>query len=265
MTEPTPWIVELEGVTVRFQDLVALEDVTLQVRRGDFLAVIGPNGSGKTTLIRAILGLVQPTHGTVRLFGRAPRDFGGEWSRIGYVPQMTRTDPRFPIRVFDVVLMGRYGRVGLIRRPGRRDREAARRALQRVGLAELADRQIGRLSGGQRQRVFVARALAAEPEFLILDEPTSGVDVGTTEGLFELLGRFHREGMTIIVVSHDVGVVAQHVSVVACLNRTLVAHGRPEEVLRPDILECMYGHEAALVGHGVTPHVMVKLHSEEKA
>jgi ABC-type Mn2+/Zn2+ transport system ATPase subunit len=111
----------------------------------------------------------------------------------------------------------------------------------------------------------VARALAAEPELLILDEPTSGVDVGTTEGLFELLGRFHREGMTIIAVSHDVGVVAQHVSVVACLNRTLVAHGRPEEVLRPDILECMYGHEAALVGHGVTPHVMVKVHSEEKA
>jgi ABC-type Mn2+/Zn2+ transport system ATPase subunit len=262
-TTPPP-IVDLEGVTVQFQNVVALENVTLQVRLGDFLAVIGPNGSGKTTLIRAILGLVQPTHGTVRLFGRAPGDLGGEWSRIGYVPQITRIDPRFPIHVFDVVLMGRYGQMGLIRRPGRRDREAAKVALERVGLAELADRQIGRLSGGQRQRVLVARALAAEPELLILDEPTSGVDVGTTEGLFELLGRLRRQGMTIIVVSHDVGVVAQHVSIVACLNRTLVAHGRPKEVLRPDILECMYGREAALVGHGQTPHLVVKVHPEEE-
>ncbi len=264
MTEVTPRIVELEGVTVRFQDLVALENVTLQVHQGDFLAVIGPNGSGKTTLIRAILGLVQPTHGTVRLFGKAPRDLGGEWSRIGYVPQVARIDPRFPIRVLDVVLMGRYGQIGLIRRPGQRDREAAKTALERVGLAELARRQIGRLSGGQRQRVLVARALAAEPDLMILDEPTSSVDVGTTEGLFELLGRFHQQGMTIIVVSHDIGVVAQYVSTVACLNRTLVAHGRPKEVLSPDILECMYGHEAAVVGHGTTPHVMVKIHPEEK-
>lgn len=265
MNETTPLpIIELEEVTVRFQNLIALENVTLQIRRGDFLAVIGPNGSGKTTLIRAILGLVQPTRGTVRLFGKAPCDFG-EWSRIGYVPQITRIDPRFPIRVFDVVLMGRYGQVGLIRRPRRRDREAAKTALDRVGLLDLADRQIGRLSGGQRQRVLVARALAAEPELLILDEPTSGVDVGTTESLFELLGRFHRQGMTVIVVSHDVSVVAQHVSTVACLNRTLVAHGRPKEVLRPDILECMYGREAALVGHGQTPHLVVRVHSDEEA
>jgi zinc transport system ATP-binding protein len=265
MNEITPPpIIELEEVTVRFQNFIALENVTLQVRRGDFLAVIGPNGSGKTTLLRAILGLVQPTHGSVRLFGKAPCDFS-EWSRIGYVPQIARIDPRFPIRVFDVVLMGRYGQVGLIRRPSRRDREAAKTALDRVGLIDLADRQIGRLSGGQRQRVLVARALAAEPELLILDEPTSGVDVTTTESMFELLGRFHRQGMTVIVVSHDVGVVAQHVSTVACLNRTLVAHGRPKEVLRPDILECMYGREAALVGHGQTPHLVVRVHPDEEA
>ena len=156
--------------------------------------------------------------------------------------------------------MGRYGQVGLVRRPGRRDREAARLALEQVGLRDLAQRQIGRLSGGQRQRVLVARALATEPELLILDEPTTGVDVGTTEGLFELLDGFHRAGMTVIVVSHDVGVVAQHVSQVACLNRRLVAHGRPAEVLRPDVLECMYGREAALVGHGDIPHVVVRHH-----
>jgi zinc transport system ATP-binding protein len=253
-------IIELDRVTVQYQALVALEDVSFRVMPGEFLALIGPNGSGKTTLVRTILGLIEPTAGLVRLFGKAPRELGKEWGRVGYVPQVAQIDPHFPIRVFDVVLMGRYGKVGLIRRPAERDREAARLALERVGLADLARRQMGRLSGGQRQRVLVARALATEPALLILDEPTTGVDVGTTEGLFELLDGFHRSGMTMIVVSHDVGVVAQHVSQVACLNRRLVAHGRPAEVLRPDVLECMYGGEAALVGHGDLPHVVIRHH-----
>jgi ABC-type Mn2+/Zn2+ transport system ATPase subunit len=256
-------VAELVRVTVRYQDLVALEDVTLRILPGEFLAVIGPNGSGKTTLVKTILGLVEPAAGTARLFGKAPRDLGREWwGRVGYVPQLAHIDPRFPIRVFDAVLMGRYGQVGLIRRPGPRDRDAARRALARVGLADLTRRQIGRLSGGQRQRVLIARALATEPDLLILDEPTTGVDVGTTEGLFDLLDEFHREGMTVVVVSHDVGVVAQHVDQVACVNRRLVAHGRPEEVLRPDVLECMYGRQAALIGHGDLPHIVVRREHE---
>jgi ABC-type Mn2+/Zn2+ transport system ATPase subunit len=256
-------IVELASVTVRYKELVALEEVSLQVTPGVFLAVIGPNGSGKTTLVRTILGLLEPIGGTVRLFGRPPGQLGKEWGRIGYVPQLVQIDPRFPIRVLDVVLMGRYGQIGLVRRPGRRDREAARVALDRVGLSDLARRQIGQLSGGQRQRVLVARALATEPELLILDEPTTGVDVGTTEGLFELLDGFHRSGMTVIAVSHDVGVVAQHVTQVFCLNRRLVAHGRPEVMLRPDVLECMYGRQAALVGHGDLPHMILRRHDPE--
>jgi ABC-type Mn2+/Zn2+ transport system ATPase subunit len=252
-------IAELLHVTVRYRELIALEDVTLRIMPGEFLAVIGPNGSGKTTLIKAILGLVAPAEGAVRLFGKAPSELGREWwGKVGYVPQLAHIDPHFPIRVFDAVLMGRYGQVGLIHRPGPRDKEAARRALARVGLADLARRQIGRLSGGQRQRVLIARALATEPELLILDEPTTGVDVGTTEGLFDLLDAFHREGMTVVVVSHDVGVVAQHVDQVACVNRRLIAHGRPGEVLRPDVLECMYGRQAALVGHGDLPHIVVR-------
>jgi len=257
-------IVALADVTVRYKELVALEDVSLEVMPGEFLAVIGPNGSGKTTLVQTILGLLEPMRGTVRLFGKPPRELGKEWGRIGYVPQLVQIDPHFPIRVLDVVLMGRYGQIGLVRRPGKRDREAARVALERVGLADLGRRQIGRLSGGQRQRVLVARALATEPELLILDEPTTGVDVGTTEGLFELLDGFHRSGMTVIAVSHDVGVVAQHVSQVVCLNRRMVAHGRPAEVLRPDVLECMYGRQAALVGHGELPHVVVRHHDPEQ-
>ncbi len=254
------YVVEVDQVTVRYQELVALEEVTLKVVHSEFVALIGPNGSGKTTLIKAILGVVRPTAGTVRLFGKPVPDLDGEWKRVGYVPQVAQIDHRFPLRVFDVVLMGRYGRVGLIRRPGKHDREAARRALDRVGMSDLAQRPIGRLSGGQRQRVLVARALAAEPDLLLLDEPTTGVDVGTTEGLFDLLEGLHREGITILVVSHDIGIVAQHVDQLVCINRRLVAHGRPEEVLSGEVLECMYGPHASLVGHGDIPHIVVPHH-----
>jgi ABC-type Mn2+/Zn2+ transport system ATPase subunit len=190
-------VIELIHVTVQYQDLVALEDVSLRVMSGEFLALIGPNGSGKTTLVRTILGLIQPTAGIVHLFGKDPHQLGKEWGRIGYVPQIAHIDPHFPLRVFDVVLMGRYGQIGLFRRPSCRDREAALLALQRVGLVDLVKRHIGRLSGGQRQRVLLARALATEPELLLLDEPTTGVDVGTTASLFELLDAFHQEGMTL--------------------------------------------------------------------
>jgi ABC-type Mn2+/Zn2+ transport system ATPase subunit len=258
------YVIELYRVTVRYQDLVALEEISFRVARGEFVAIIGPNGSGKTTLIKTILGLVTPAAGTVRLFAQPPQQLDGGWKRVGYVPQIAQVDPRFPIRVLDVVLMGRYGRLGLIRRPGRCDREAARRALEQVGIADLAGRPIGRLSGGQRQRVLVARALANEPELLLLDEPTTGVDVGTTEGLFDLLNVLHHQGITILVVSHDVGVVAQHVDQVACINRRLVAHGRPEEVLSGEVLECMYGPQAALVGHGQVPHIVVQQHGRHK-
>lgn len=258
------YIVELDHVTVCYQELVALEDVSLQVAAGEFVALIGPNGSGKTTLVKAILGLVTPSTGTVRLFGQSPKHLDGGWQRVGYVPQTAHIDPRFPIRVFDVALMGRYGKVGLIRRPGPGDREAAWRALERVGIADLAGRPIGRLSGGQRQRALVARALATEPELLLLDEPTTGVDVGTTEGLFDLLGALHQQGVTILVVSHDVGVVAQHVDQVACVNRRLIAHGRPAEVLNGDVLECMYGPQATLLDHGALPHLVVRHHDRHE-
>lgn len=258
------YVIELEHVTVHYQALVALEDVTLQVTPGEFLALIGPNGSGKTTLVKTILGLVTPAAGTVRLFGRPPHQLNGDWKQVGYVPQIAQIDPRFPIRVFDVVLMGRYGQVGLIRRPGRADLAAVWQALERVGLAELARRPIGRLSGGQRQRVLVARALANEPALLLLDEPTTGVDIGTTEGLFDLLDGLHIQGITILVVSHDVGVVAQHVDQVACLNRRLVAHGRLKEIMTSEVLACMYGAQAALVGHGEIPHIVVRHHGPEE-
>jgi ABC-type Mn2+/Zn2+ transport system ATPase subunit len=251
-------VVQLAHVEVRFQDLLVLEDVSLSVPSGAFWAVLGPNGAGKTTLLRAILGLVRPTVGMVRVFGQPPWELTAERRRIGYVPQAPSVDVNFPVRAGDVVLMGRYGRIGLFRRPAAEDRAAARQALDRVGMADLADRPLARLSGGQRQRVFLARALANEPDLLLLDEPTTGVDVAATESLYELLDRLHAAGMTILVVSHDVGVVAAFVDGVACLNRRLVAHGRPEEVLGSEALEAMYGCAAAFFHHGRVPHIVVE-------
>ncbi|MBN1458799.1 MAG: metal ABC transporter ATP-binding protein, partial [Armatimonadetes bacterium] len=247
-------IIELEHLTVSYQHQVALEDITLAVPAGQFLAVVGPNGSGKTTLLKVVLGLVRPTAGTVRVFGKSPWRLGQERRRIGYVPQGTNADVQFPVRVFEAVMMGRYGRMGLGRRAEAKDIEAVQRAMQRGGIERLANEPIARLSGGQRQRVFVARALANDPELLLLDEPTTGVDVAATGTLYELLHTLHEEGMTILVVSHDIGVVANYATAVACLNQQLALHGRPEEVRSGKVLACMYGPEATFLDHGPVPH-----------
>ncbi len=257
MNEAQP-VIELDHVTVTFQDLLALEDVSLAVPAGSFLAVIGPNGAGKTTLLQVILGLVRPVAGSVKIFGRSPDVLGAERRRIGYVPQIMSVDLTFPVSVGEAVLMGRYGRIGLLRRPSAGDRAAARRAMKRVGIADLADRPIRRLSGGQRQRAFLARALANEPDLLLLDEPTTGVDAASSESLYELLRILHAEGITMLVVSHDVGVVASYVEGVVCINRRLVVHGRPAEVLGSEELAKMYGCDAMFFHHGHAPHLVVE-------
>ena len=251
-------IIELDHVNVAYQELLVLDDVSLHVASGSFLAIIGPNGAGKTTLLQVILGLVRPASGSVRIFGKPPAELDGERRRIGYVPQIMSVDVNFPISVREVVLMGRYGRMGLFRRPTRADQSAAAQALERVGIVNLADRPIRRLSGGQRQRVFLARALANEPDLLLLDEPTTGVDAASSEGLYELLRVLHASGITMLVVSHDVGVVATYVEGVVCINRRLVAHGRPAEVLGSDELSKMYGCDAMFFHHGRVPHLVVE-------
>jgi zinc transport system ATP-binding protein len=251
------YIIELENVSASFGDVLVLDRVVMQIRKGEFLAILGPNGSGKTTLLKCILGLIRPDSGTIRVFGKAPEDLNHDRQRIGYVPQLISVDMTFPLLAREAVLMGRYARIGMFRRPREGDKKTALTAMERVGIRDLADRPIARLSGGQRQRVFLARALANEPEILFLDEPTTGVDPTTTESFYELLGGLHRDGITIVLISHDVGVVASQVDGVACLNRGLVGHGRPEEVLGSEEMAKMYGCDAVLFHHGKLPHLVV--------
>ncbi|MDR5682764.1 MAG: metal ABC transporter ATP-binding protein [Armatimonadota bacterium] len=243
-------VAELEHVCFDYGTERVLDHVNLVVRRGDFLGIIGPNGSGKTTLLRVMLGLLRPCCGHVRLFGQDIREFR-DWHRIGYVPQKAVAfESRFPASVFEVVVSGRTGRVGLGRRFGPADYEAAERALETVGMAAHRDRLVGRLSGGEQQRVFIARALASEPDLLVLDEPTVGVDVEAQERFYGLLRHLNRDlGTTLVLVSHDIGVVAQEVTQLACLNRSLFFHGSPEEALRSGALEQLYRAQSLVVAH----------------
>jgi len=243
---------------VSYGPVAALEDVTLQVGKGEFLGVVGPNGAGKSTLLRVILGLAKPDRGMVRVFGKPREALGSDVHRIGYVPQVSTLDLRFPIGVLEVVLMGRYGQIGLGRMPGARDREQALDALRRVGMEEFRDRQIGQLSGGQRQRVLVARALAARAELLLLDEPMTGIDTGTRVGLYDLINDLHKQiGLTVVLVSHDLNVVSKYVDKVACMNRRLVAHGIPKATMSLGMLEATYGSGAMFFAHGEVPHLVV--------
>jgi zinc transport system ATP-binding protein len=248
-----------DDVSVRYRNLPALENISFSIERGSFWGIIGPNGSGKSTLVKTLLGLVTPWRGTVLTLGVEPWKLGRKRSRIGYVPQYAEMDFSFPIRVIDVVTMGLYGKIGLFRRVKRPHRDRAMRALERAGVADLATRQVSELSGGQRQRVLIARALVLEPDLLILDEPTAALDHGAADGLYAWLHDLHRQdGSTIILVSHDIGVVSQYVDSIACLNRNLVAHGRPADVFNAPTLESMYGCGAMLFDHGHVPHMVVE-------
>lgn len=256
--ESNGYVVDIEHASVAYGPVLALEDVTFRVKAGQFVGVVGPNGSGKSTLLRLILGLAKPISGTVKVFGKPREALGDDVHRIGYVPQLSTLDKSFPVRASDVVLMGRYGRIGLVRRPGKSDREVARKVLEQVGMTELAGRQIGRLSGGQQQRILVARALASQPELLLLDEPTTGIDPTTTESLYDLINKLNKDlGLTIILVSHDLNVVSKYVDTVACMNRRIATHGRPCEVLGNEMLKELYGEGAMFFTHGKVPHMVV--------
>lgn len=243
MNGPLPPAVELEHVDFAHGDLPVLQDVSLRIGAREFCALIGPNGGGKSTLVKLVLGLLQPGAGRVRVLGRLPRL---ACTRVGYVPQFAGFQQGFPISAGEVVLQGRLGRRGWWRALGASDRRAALAALAATGVEGLAKRPIGALSGGQLQRVLIARALATEPELLLLDEPTAHIDSQTEHGLFELLAEL-RQRMAIVVVSHDVGLVSRHVDRIACLNRRLVCHAAAP--LAEGSLQALYGVPMSLVHH----------------
>jgi len=233
---PSP-LVEFHDVTVAYGRRPVLWNVDLAIAEPCLFGVIGPNGAGKSTLLKAALGLVPVVGGHVRFLGRPLAEVRG---RVGYVPQRETVDWDFPVSVMDVVLMGTYGRLGWFRRPGRRERELAADCLDRVGLAPLAGRQIGRLSGGQQQRVFLARALAQEAEIYLLDEPMAGVDVRSQERIFGVLTGLREAGQLVVVVHHDLRTAAEWFDQVALIDMRLVAAGPTREVLTPENLEKTY-------------------------
>jgi ABC-type Mn2+/Zn2+ transport system ATPase subunit len=228
----------LSDVSAGYGDRTALEHVTLAVEPGSLLAVVGPNGAGKSTLLKLMAGLLQPWSGRIEILG-APA--GRESRRVAYVPQAELVDWGFPVTVEDVVMMGRFPRLGPIRRPGPDDRRAVREALAQVGMATHLRTQIGRLSGGQRRRVFLARALAAEPDVFLLDEPVTGIDPATQELLMDLLEAEADRGKTIVATTHDLATAAQRFEQVLAVNRTVVAYGPARILLDADVLAAAYG------------------------
>ncbi|HSV30772.1 MAG TPA: metal ABC transporter ATP-binding protein [Atribacteraceae bacterium] len=257
-------LIELEHVFFAYDHDDILTDISLTVEQGDFLALIGPNGSGKTTLLKIILGLLPPRQGKVLVFGKKPSQLNSRRSQIGYVPQNNSVDFRFPINVYDFILTGRFALIGPGKRPSSEDRKAVERTLEVVALESLQRMQIGKISGGQRQKMLIARALVHDPKILILDEPTTAVDLKSSETFYELLKKLRQWGMSILMVSHDVGVVARYADRIACINRQLVVHGRPEEIITAEILKKMYGKEAAFFHHGAIPHIVVGREPDER-
>jgi ABC-type Mn2+/Zn2+ transport system ATPase subunit len=235
----------LEDVTVSYNGAPALAGVTMNVPHGAQVAIVGPNGAGKSTLFKALVGLLPLRSGRVSVHGRPP---GGARDLIAYVPQREQIDWTFPVTVRDCVLMGRYGRLGWLRRPQAADRAVVARCLDELDIADLADRAIGELSGGQQQRVFLARSLAQEPHVLLLDEPFTGVDVTTKEALLQLLGRLRERDMTVLVSTHDMQTASSRFELTALLDGRLIAYGPPPEVFTAEHIAAAFGGQALFLG-----------------
>lgn len=240
MTAP----LEIHDLTVSYLKKPVLWGVDIVVPAGQLVGIVGPNGAGKSTLIKACMGLLPVSSGWVKFFGQ-PLALAG--NRVGYVPQRESVDWDFPVNVMDVVLMGRYGRLGLFRRPGAADREVARACLDKVGMLPFADRQIANLSGGQQQRVFLARALAQEADIYFMDEPFAGVDAATEAAIIAVLRELRDRGCTLLVVHHDLTTARSYFDRLLLLNMNVVAFGPTNEVFTAELLQRTYGGRLTLL------------------
>lgn len=245
-------LISLNGVSFSYGAASILKDLTFSVKRGEYLGIIGPNGGGKTTLLKIMLGLLDPTGGTVELFGKDIHHFT-EAYRIAYVPQRAQeVEQNFPATVEEVVRIGRIARRGVGKPFTKKDHETIKDAMRLTGIERYHATRVGLLSGGERQRVSIARALAGEPDVLILDEPTSGVDIASERSFYDLLATLNREhNLTIIFVSHDIDVVYHEAQSVLCLNHDLVCHGLSSEVLKEDVIRRLYGDKATIIPHSL--------------
>lgn len=230
-------IVDLQDVSVRYETGVVLDSISFRLQTGERVAVIGPNGAGKSTLFKVIAGVMQPGKGTVTVYGHQP----GEHICISYLPQRSHVDWHFPVSVADVVMMGRVGKMGMLRWPRRADWAAVHQALDEVGLADYSRRQISELSGGQQQRMFIARALAQEAELMLMDEPLTGLDLQSEEAIFKVLDNLRRRKVTVLVATHDLEQATQRFDRVMLLNRRLLGFGQARDVFTSERLVAAYG------------------------
>jgi manganese/zinc/iron transport system ATP- binding protein len=238
MNMPDPKPLEIHDLTVSYHRKPVLYGIDLEVDEGTLTGIIGPNGAGKSTLIKAIMGMIPSNGGWIKIFGKPPKK---SYARVGYVPQRESIDWDFPVSVLDVVLMGRYGHVGWLKRVGKKDREIACECLEKVNMLPFADRQIGKLSGGQQQRVFLARALAQESDLYLMDEPFAGVDAVTEKAIIDILRELKNQGKTLLVVHHDLSTAKEYFDQLILLNMRLVAIGEVEKTFTRDLLQKTYG------------------------
>jgi len=238
-------VIEFDNVSFRYGPNVVLDNISLNLLKGQFAGIMGPSGAGKTTFLKIVLGLLKPSKGTLRFNSGMDQRYNAR--RVAYVPQVETVDWNFPLSVEQTVLMGRTASGTFWPWPSRAERKLAIYIMERLGIHDLAQRHIRELSGGQQQRVFLARALIAQPELLVLDEPTAGVDLRTQEEILHLLADLNCDGMTILMTTHDLNAAAAHLPWVVCLNRHVIAQGTPDDVFTPETLNATYNGDMIVV------------------
>ncbi|MCC6147135.1 MAG: metal ABC transporter ATP-binding protein [Anaerolineaceae bacterium] len=243
-----PARLDINHVSAGYGNIQILKELTFQVPHGGQVAVVGPNGAGKSTLFRVLVGLLPLKRGNIFIHGLP---LGHHQDCVAYVPQRGDVDWKFPVTVRDVVMMGRYGKIGWMSRPSKQDQEIVAESIHQLGISKFINKPIGELSGGQQQRVFLARAIAQQPHILLMDEPFTGVDIGTQETALNLLEELHKQGVTVMVSTHDLNMAAERFKLVLLLNRTMIAFGPPSDVLTPEKIRTAFGGKVLFINGAV--------------